>query len=537
MKPKKYHKNITVAIMSGIVTVFILVIGIAGYIGYISFTKVLLEQYSESAYLTANTAAALVDGSRLEEYLASGGNDEEYQRTLKAMKTLCNRQNATLIYVIIPDSDYSHITNIYNTVNESNGLERWEIGYWKETTNDNYKEAYRSIYEDGAQRAMVVRDTGFIESGSHITELVPVKDGDKVTGILCVQKQMSALDEERTRYIKNIAVAMLLLTVIVAAMYAIYLNRRLLRPIKTITKEAERFARETSAPERPLTSKITHRDEIGVLASSIDKMTTDTLKYMDNLTEVTREQQKIATQLDVAREIQQSSLPQKFPAFLDRDEFDIYASMTPALEVGGDFYDFFLIDDDHLAMVIADVSDKGIGAALFMMESKILIENRALMGGKPSEILSFVNNQLCANNDSFMFVTVWLGIMEISTGKVIAANAGHEYPAVKNGDKFEIYKDDPHAAMLGLVEDQEFTDYTFTVKEGGAIFVYTDGAPEAEDDEHNQFGIERMTDALNTKSDASPEVVINDVKDAIGLFIGGAPQFDDTTMLCVKRLK
>ena len=275
MKPKKYHKNITAAILSGIVTVFILVIGIAGYIGYSSFTTVLLEQYSESAYLTANTATALVDGSRLEEYLASGGNDEEYQLTLEAMETLCNRQNATLIYVIIPDSDYSHITNLYNTVNENSDLERWEIGYRKETTNDDYKEAYRSIYEDGAERAMVVRDTGFIESGSHITELVPVKDGDKVAGILCVQKQMSALDEERTRYIKSIAFAMLLLAIIVAVLYALYLNKRLLKPIKTITKEAERFARETSAPERPLTSKITHHDEIGILASSIDKMTTD----------------------------------------------------------------------------------------------------------------------------------------------------------------------------------------------------------------------------------------------------------------------
>ena len=537
MKQRKYRANMAVTIISGIVIVFILVIGIAGYIGYDSFTKVLLEQYSESAYLTANTAAALVDGSRLEEYLAAGGNDEEYKRTLKSMESLCNRQNATFIYVIIPDSDYSHITNIYNTVNENSGFERWEIGYRRETTNDDYKEAYRSIYEDGAERAMVVRDTGFIESGSHITELVPIKDGERVTGILCVQKQMSALDVERTRYIKNIAFAMLLLTVIVAALYALYLNKRLLKPIKTITNEAERFARETSAPEKPLTSKITHRDEIGVLASSIDKMTADTLEYMKNLTEATKAQQKIATQLDVAREIQQSSLPQKFPAFPNRDDFDIYASMTPALEVGGDFYDFFLIDDDHLAMVIADVSDKGIGAALFMMASKILIENRALMGGKPSEILSFVNNQLCANNDSFMFVTVWLGIMEISTGKVIAANAGHEYPAIKNGDGFKIFDDNPHSTALGLFEDMAFTDYTLTMERDDAIFVYTDGAPEAEDKEHNQFGAERMTDALNTKSDASPEVIINNVKDAIGSFVGSAPQFDDTTMLCVKRLK
>ncbi|MBQ3462032.1 MAG: SpoIIE family protein phosphatase [Clostridia bacterium] len=537
MKPKQHRGNLAVSIISGIVVVFIIVIWIAGWIGYSSFTDVLLEQYSESAYLTANTATQLVDGSKLKQYIDEGGENPEYQRSLKAIGKLCNTQNATFIYVVIPDADYSHVTHIYNTANENNNFELYEIGTVKETTNDDYKEAYRRIFEGKDKRATVIRDTGIIDSGSHITELVPIEYDNKVVAILCVQKPMSALDTGRTEYVWNIAVAMLVLTILVAVLYAVYLNARLLKPIKIITKEAERFARETSEPERRLTTRITHSDEIGILALSIDKMTTETLQYMEHLTEVTKSQQKIATQLDVARQIQQSSLPKKFPAFPERDEFDVYASMTPALEVGGDFYNFFLIDDDHLAMVIADVSDKGVGAALFMMSAKILIENRALMGGKPSEILEFVNNQLCANNDSFMFVTVWLGIMEISTGKVIASNAGHEYPAIKNGDKFEIYNDDPHGTMLGLVENQKFADYTFTIDKKGTLFVYTDGVPDAEDSAHNRLGMTRMTEALNKAPDASPEEIINNVKDTIASFVKDAPRFDDTTVLCVKRLK
>ena len=533
---KKFQSNMAVNIISGIVLVFIIVILISGYVGYQSFTQVLSDQYSETAYRTADTALGVVDGSKLSEYLATGGASEEYEQSRANMEELCNRQNAMFIYVIRPDEDYSHITFVYNTVNKNSGFDAYEVGLVKDTTNDEYKEIYRQIYEEGLDRATVVRDTGFIESGSHITELVPVKDGDTVTGILCVQRQMEALNSARRKYVKDVALALLGPILVVIIMYGVYLNRRLIKPVQTITKEAERFARENSAPPQTLSSRITHKDEIGVLARSIDQMTDETLKYMTNLTEATAAREKIATQLDVATAIQQNSLPQKFPAFPDRKEFDIYASMTPALEVGGDFYNFFLVDNDHLAMIIADVSDKGIGAALFMMVSNILIENRTIMGGKPSEILQFVNNQLCLHNNLSMFVTVWLGIMEISTGEIIAANAGHEYPMIKSGNgEFELYNDGKHGAMLGLVEGMEFQDYTLKLDKGGALYLYTDGVAEAEDAQHTQFGTERTLEALNKRPDATPQDLIKNIKTAISDFVKDAPQFDDTTMLCVKR--
>lgn len=534
---KKFGSNMAVNIISGIVFVFIVVLCISAYVGYSSFTRVLSDQYDDSAYWTAYTASALVDGSKLDEYLETGGESEEYEQSRASMEELCNRQNSTFIYVIKPSEDYSRITFVYNTVNKNSGFTPYEVGLVKMTTNDEYKEIYRRIYEEGLDRATVVRDTGFIESGSHITELIPVRDGDRVAGILCVQRQMEALNAARRKYVIDVAIALIGPILAVLILYGLYLNKRLIKPVKTITKEAERFAHENSKPQRTLASQITHRDEIGVLARSIDKMTEETLLYIKNLTEATAAREKIATQLDVARVIQQNSLPRTFPAFPERDEFDIYASMTPALEVGGDFYNFFLVDDDHLAMVIADVSDKGIGAALFMMVSNLIVENRTLMGGKPSEILAFVNDQLCAHNDMSMFVTVWLGIMEISTGDIIAANAGHEYPVIKTGDgEFELYNDGKHGPMLGIVEGAGYKDYSMHLDKGGALYLYTDGVAEAENAQHDQFGTDRAIAALNSDPDATPEDMIANVADAISGFVKDAPQFDDTTMLCVKRL-
>ncbi len=250
--------------------------------------------------------------------------------------------------------------------------------------------------------------------------------------------------------------------------------------------------------------------------------------------EISRASASAKSELNTATQIQQGMVPTIFPAFPDNDEFDIYAAMHTAREVGGDFYDFFLIDDNHLAMVIADVSGKGIPAALFMMASKILISDRAMMGGTPSEILSFVNERICSNNVADMFVTVWLGILEIDSGKVIAANAGHEYPAVRKIDgEFEVLKD-RHGFVLGGISGVKFSDYEFTLREGESLFVYTDGIPEAHNNNEELFGTERMTAALNINPSASPKDIINNVANSVSDFVGEAERFDDLTMLCLK---
>lgn len=245
--------------------------------------------------------------------------------------------------------------------------------------------------------------------------------------------------------------------------------------------------------------------------------------------------QRIETELNVATQIQADMLPRIFPAFPERREFDIYASMTPAKEVGGDFYDFFLVDNDHLAMVIADVSGKGVPAALFMVITKTLLKNAVQTGLSPKAALEKVNNQLCENNEAEMFVTVWLGIYEIPTGKLTAANAGHEYPALRRADgRFELWKD-RHGFVLAGMENARYQEYELEIGVGDTLFVYTDGVAEATDAANTLYGTDRMLTALNRNGDLDPEELLHQIKTDIDRFVGLAPQFDDITMLSLKR--
>ena len=239
------------------------------------------------------------------------------------------------------------------------------------------------------------------------------------------------------------------------------------------------------------------------------------------------------TELNMATGIQKAMLPSIFPAFPERKEFDLYASMRPAREVGGDFYDFFLIDEDHLALIIADVSGKGVPAALFMMISKTILQNFAKLGIEPADILQKANEALCEGNRTEMFVTVWIGILEISTGKMSCANAGHEYPSVCRDGRFELFKD-RHGFVLGGMQGVKFRSYEIQLNRGDKLFVYTDGVPEATNSDKDMFGTDGMLDALNRRADAAPANVLETVQNAVDAFVGDAEQFDDLTMLCLE---
>ena len=242
------------------------------------------------------------------------------------------------------------------------------------------------------------------------------------------------------------------------------------------------------------------------------------------------EKERIGAELALATRIQISALPKEFPR---REEFDIYASMTPAKEVGGDFYDFFMVDEDHLGLVIADASGKGVPAALFMMVSSALVRHTAMGKYSPAEVLQIVNHQLCARNPEEMFVTMWLGILEISTGKLTAANAGHEYPMLRRpGERFELFKD-RHGLVVGAMDGARYRDYEILLEPGARLFVYTDGLTEATNASTEQFGTERILAALRGCEDGSPEELLGAVNNAIKAFVAEAPQFDDLTMLCV----
>ena len=340
--------------------------------------------------------------------------------------------------------------------------------------------------------------------------------------------------EDATSYSRRAQVLLLILlgvAVIIALAVSVALSNQIVRPIRLLTEEVESM----QGDNLDFTWDLDTGDETQTLANSFQLLTQRMKEYIRENEAITAERERVSTELNMANRIQSSMLPHIFPAFPNRHEFDIYAEMDPAREVGGDFYDFFLIDSDHLGMVIADVSGKGIPAALFMMVSKIILQSCAMLEKSPAEILALTNTALCSDNQVEMFVTAWVGILEISTGKLTAANAGHEYPALSQNGSFALLKR-KHGFVLGGMEGVKYKEYELHLKPGDKLFLYTDGVPEATDAENRMFGTERMLKVLNQDPNAAPEQILQNIRTAVDGFTQDAEQFDDLTMLCLEYL-
>ena len=261
-------------------------------------------------------------------------------------------------------------------------------------------------------------------------------------------------------------------------------------------------------------------------------MTKSLNEYIENLKIVTAEKERIGTELAVATHIQSSMLPCIFPAFPDRPEIDIYATMNPANEVGGDFYDFFMVDDRHVAIVMADVSGKGVPAALFMVIGKTLIKDHTRPGCDLGDVFEEVNEILCESNREGFFITAYEGVLDLDTGEYVFVNAGHETPFVYRANgRFEPYKNKRCFVLAGM-EGMKYKSGSFVLHEGDKIFQYTDGVTEATDANDNLFGMARLEESINKVADKTPYEILPAVKRDIDSFVGNARQFDDITMLC-----
>ncbi len=355
---------------------------------------------------------------------------------------------------------------------------------------------------------------------------------EKLQGYECYALfESSNIYEDMTfvSYTRNSVTTML---IIVFAIILLFLYFIVPRPLEQLKKCVAEYAKTKDV--QLLTKNLSHihtNNEIADFADEFSNLAQEMERHVKEVQLLAEEKQKDKTELEIATSIQKQMMPQVFPG---NDSFALSAALKPAKEIGGDFYDCYMIDDDHLALTIADVSGKGVASALFMAMSKIMLKNRTLLGGTPSQILTDVNNWICEGNENLMFVTVWHAILTISTGELVCANAGHEYPAIRFGEKpFELIKTE-HSVVLGAFDDLEFEDETYILSSGDALFVYTDGVTEAQTADEAMFGEERLTDALRLcGSDDTPEEIIAKVREAIDSYTGSAPQYDDYTMLCL----
>lgn len=533
-KIKELRKNLAFNVIGAIVIMLIVFSIIVSIIGYMSFTNSFKKEYDETTYHMTRTATNLIDPNRIDYYLKTNGQSNDYKRSKRYLDSYCLKMNVSIVYVIKVDtSDYGRFTSVFNSVGADTPYTPWEIGYQQDTTNDEYARIYKDMYENGLTHGTVYRFSDLRGAPPHITSLVPIKAHDKVTAIMCIQRPMKEIRQVRFKFLAEILTAAVILGVFVSFLASDFIRKQIVNPIRCIASEATRFANENKRGNLP--EQFARIGEISDLANSVYKMETDMLRYIEDITEITAEKQRIGTELSVASQIQENSIPNVFPAFPDRKDFDIFASMTPAKEVGGDFYNYLLVDDDHLAFFIGDASGKGVPAALFMMVVNILISLKAQLGGTPAEILTDVNNDVCEHNTADMFVTLWLGILEISTGRVTFANAGHDDAAIyrKSENCFDFFET-RHSLVLGAMPGTKYKDFETKIEKGDKIFLYTDGVPEATNANKKMFTLDKMLNVLNSNKSASPKEVLDDITKNIVEFTGDAPQFDDVTMLCLE---
>ena len=365
----------------------------------------------------------------------------------------------------------------------------------------------------------------------------PLRSADgAVIAWLTARRDVTSIYEGRHSFLLTSILMTVGLSVAAITLMVFLLRRMLVNPVRMISHAARDFAAEDRvySEEDVVDLKIRSRDEIGGLARDLQAMESRIVRYTEDQTKQTAERERILTELDLAARIQSSMLPHVFPPFPDRREFSIYASMDPAKMIGGDFYDFFFTDPDHLCLVIADVSGKGIPASLYMIITKVIIQSVAMLGFSAEEILNKTNEALTSNNDEHMFVTVWLGILEVATGKLTAVNAGHERPAVmKAGGPFAVLRD-KHGVFIGALKGYTYKAYELQLEPGDKLFVYTDGVPEANNADNDMFGMTRMEASLNRVCGRDPEGILRGVREDVDAFVAGADQFDDLTMLCLQ---
>ncbi len=319
--------------------------------------------------------------------------------------------------------------------------------------------------------------------------------------------------------------------IVVLLLAVVLISATITSPLRHLDRTASQIAQGNLDAELP---DVPANNEIGRLTRSFANMKVALKEHINNLAATTAAKERIESELKIARTIQMSFLPKGFPSFQERDFFDVYATLEPAREVGGDLYDFALLDDDHLFIAVGDVSDKGVPAALFMAVTKTLLKGMAELRLTPAEILQRANIELCRENDSLMFVTVFCGILNFKTGWLCYSNAGHEPPLLLRPGNDPDWLVLPPGLVLGVDEDSRYESLELQLEPGDTLFIYTDGVTEAIDTELRLFSSDRLRSVLEKTPAVSAQSIVRTVVNAVKDYSAGAMQADDITVMAVR---
>ena len=498
-----------------------------------------VKVYTDYIYSYAHMMADGISGITPTKFMETQTKDEDYYNIRYSFMTAgIYEEEFRDFYLVIPtEEDMIYISEIYHNLPEEDMTARYDeqAGFLEHREyRPGEKEIMMQALDQMLQDRKLYMGIRELAGEKLATALVPIRSMEnEIPALVGVDVSVASVWESlMNMYIMLVITIVVIISIGIAIRYRT-MSRTLIQPITSLKTATDELVEKLDSDE-VFVSDIHTGDEIEALAHSFEEMDRNLKTTIRENLAITAERERLNTELGLARSIQMDMLPCIFPPFPERKEFDLFASMDPAKEVGGDFYDFFLIDKDHLGLVIADVSGKGIPAALFMMMVKIMIQNCVLAGLGPKDALEQVNRLVAENNSESMFVTVWLGILDIPGGKITAVNAGHEYPILKTPDGgFELLKD-RHGMAVGTMDGVRYREYELALEPGSSLFVYSDGLPEANNSEEELFGMDRTLAALNEAPDAEPQEVLRTVRCAVDAFVGEAPQFDDLTMLCVR---
>ena len=511
---------------------------------YLSSKDYLEEMYAQRVISGSKSVATMLDADDVRTIISDGGeNSEAYSRVEKTLNTLKRDGEITYLSLVIPDED-SVTFYIDGCVPEMGDDPANQLTYgtdvlYTDAANDEadlqkYLLIWGMYAENKGTDEPLVTDNSY---GYNYTAVSPILDenGQALAEIQYIL-DMQEVRDHLNGFLYNMLGISFCIICAALLLYILLVKWMVLNPVEKLSEFTTEITRTGNFGKQEI--EIKTGDEIEALGQSFNYMMERLEDYIKDLTVVTAEKERIGAELNVATQIQSSMLPCIFPAFPDRDELDIYATMTPAKEVGGDFYDFFMVDERHVAIVIADVSGKGVPAALFMVIGKTLIKDHTQPGRDLGEVFTEVNNILCESNDNGMFITAFEGVLDLVTGEFRYANAGHEMPFIyrKEGG-YEAYKIRPGFVLAGM-ENIKYKEQKIQLNIGDKIFQYTDGVTEATDKDNQLYGMDRLHKVLNEKClDCNPEQTLKLVKEDIDAFVGDNDQFDDITMLCLEYKK